>query len=58
MTEKMITYRCDHEKRLIEGVLGLEGNLCPYCDTGHLHTIARVTNRMRAEHETALEADR
>ena len=52
MTESVI-YRCSWERRLIEGDLGMEGDLCPFCETGHLHTIAKVTARMLAEAETA-----
>ena len=40
MTESVI-YRCSWERRLIEGDLGMEGDLCPFCLSGHLTTIAR-----------------
>lgn len=51
MTESVI-YRCSWERRLVEGGLGMDGDLCPFCETGHLTTIAKVTSRMLAEHES------
>jgi len=52
-TPDSVTYRCSWCRRLVRGVLGLEGSRHEECGTGHLTTQARVTRRMLADHETA-----
>lgn len=48
-------YRCSWCRRLVEGDLGLDGDLHEECGTGHLTTIARITRRMLLEHELGVK---
>ena len=57
---ELITYRCSRCRKLMRMELGHGGDRCPICEVpgSFLQTIARVSERMRREHERALGSEK